>query len=69
MKKEISGRPFDSDDDIITALDYILEVQDDNFYSEGICMLHYRWTMCVNVGWDYAEKQISEVYLKLTMNL
>ncbi|XP_072925576.1 uncharacterized protein [Hemitrygon akajei] len=28
----------------------LLEVHDADFYKEGICMLHDRWTKCVNVG-------------------
>lgn len=36
MRKELSGRNFDSDDDV--TYDYFLEGQDAN--KEGICMLH-----------------------------
>lgn len=31
MQRDISGRPFDSDDELIAAVVYPLEVQDDNF--------------------------------------
>ncbi|XP_028270394.1 histone-lysine N-methyltransferase SETMAR-like [Parambassis ranga] len=55
MKKELSGRHVDSDDDIIAAVDHFLEVQNADFYTEGIRMLHERWTKCVNVGGDYIE--------------
>lgn len=35
MKKGLSGCNFDSDDDVITAIDHILKVRDAKFYKEG----------------------------------
>lgn len=40
MKEELTGRHIDSDDDLITAVNYFLEVQDDDLYKGGIHMLH-----------------------------
>lgn len=40
LKKELSGRHFDSDDDVMAASDPFLEVQDSDFFKEGICMLY-----------------------------
>lgn len=62
MKKELSSCYFNSDDDVIAAVDHFLEVQDTDIYKEGICMLHDHWTMCVNVWGDYAE--IESFYLR-----
>lgn len=55
MKEELSICYFNSDDDIIAAVDHFLEVQDTDIYKERICMLHDHWTTCVNASRDYAE--------------
>lgn len=46
MKKELSGRRFDNNDEVIAAVDYCLKVQDTDFYKEVICMLHDCWAKC-----------------------
>ena len=54
MKKELGGH-FARDDDVMNAVDPFLSDQNGTFYTEGIRLLHDRWTNCVNVGGDYAE--------------
>lgn len=50
LKKELSGRHFDSDDDVMAAVaDPFLEVQDSDFYKEGICMLYNAFSKCVQM--------------------
>lgn len=56
MKKEFSGHHFDNNDEVIAAVDYFLRVQDTDFYKDVICMLHYCWAKCVNIGGDNFEK-------------
>ncbi len=43
MKRELSSRHFESDDDIIAAVSYFLDVQDSNLYKEGIYMPHGKY--------------------------
>ena len=47
---------FPGDDDVMNAVDNFLRDQNGVFYTEGIRLIHDRWTKCVNVGGDYAEK-------------
>lgn len=56
MNKELSVCHFGSDNDIITAVDHFLEVQDADFYTEGICMLHDSWNKFVNLEGNYVVK-------------
>lgn len=46
---ELSGRHLDSDDDVTSAADCFLEVQDTDANEEGICVLDDRWTKGVRV--------------------
>lgn len=57
---ELSGRHFDSDDDIIVAVEHFTDVQYADFYKKDINMLHDRWIKCVNVGGDFVEKQMCQ---------
>ena len=57
MKRELGGRHFASDDDVINAVEYFLSDKDSGFYAEGIRMLHDRWTKCVSVEGDYVENK------------
>ena len=56
LKKELCGRHFDTDDDVIGAVNQFLEDQSPDFYKAGISMLYNRWTKCVDLQGDYVEK-------------
>jgi histone-lysine N-methyltransferase SETMAR len=56
LKKKLSGRQFETNDDVIDAVNQFLEDQDADFYKAGIRMLQDRWTKCVHLGGDYVEK-------------
>ena len=47
---------FARDDDVMNAVDHFSRDQNSVFYTEGIHLIHDRWTKCVNVGGDYVEK-------------
>ena len=55
MKKELSGRCFPSDGDVMNAVRGFLEDQGKAFYAEGIRKLKGSWTKCVNTQEDYVE--------------
>ncbi len=40
MKKQLSDRKFDNDDDVIAAIHHLLEVQDIDFYKERTHVLN-----------------------------
>ena len=44
MKKDLSGYHFAKDDDVMNAVDLFLREHNDTFYTEGIPLLHDRWT-------------------------
>ena len=50
IKKELGGHHFARDDDVMNAVDHFLRDKNGAFYTEGIHLLHYCWTKCVNVG-------------------
>lgn len=52
MKIQLWCHYFDSNDDIIAAVDHFLEVP------EGVHMIHDCWPKCVVVGGSYVEKLI-----------
>lgn len=56
MKKKLSCCLCNSDEDVITTVDHILEVQDADFNKAGNHMLHDHWIMCANEGKAYVEK-------------
>ena len=55
MKKELGGHNFARDDDFMNAVDHFLRDQNGAFYTEGIHLLHDRWTVLIQEG-DYVEK-------------
>lgn len=48
MKTELSGCDFESDDDVLAAVEHVLQVEDTDVYKEWILMLHSCSTMYVN---------------------
>ena len=56
MKKELSGRCFPSDGDVINAVRGFLEDHDKTFHAEGTRKLKGRSAKCVNVQGYYVEK-------------
>ncbi len=56
MKKGLSVHHFDSNNDVIAAVDDFLEVQDPDFHKQVIHVLWYSCIKLVNAGGDYVEK-------------
>ena len=66
IKKELDGNHFARDDDVINAVNHFLRDQNGAIYTEGIRLLHDRWTKCVNEGGDYIEKMTATDVRRLT---
>ena len=62
IKKELGGHYFATDDDVMNAADNFLRALNGAFYTEGACLLHDRWTKCVNVGGDFVEKRLHLIF-------
>ena len=56
LKTAISGTHFQSDDDVIQAVDDFLNYQEKYFFKCGIEALKHRWQMCIDKEGDYVEK-------------
>ena len=56
LKTANSGTHFQSDDDIIHAVDDSLNGQEKDFFKSGIEALKHRWQKCIDTEWDYVEK-------------
>ena len=50
IKKELGVHHLARDDDVMNVVDHFLRDQNGAFYTEGVRLLHDRWTKCVNVG-------------------
>ena len=56
LKTAISGAHFQSDDDVIHAVDDFLNGQEKDFFKSGIEALKHRWQKCTDTEGDYIEK-------------
>ena len=56
FEKHLAGKRYESDDDVISAVEEFFEGQKENFYSTGIRALQHRWKKCVDRKGDYVEK-------------
>ena len=56
LKTAISGTHFQSDDDVIHAVDDLLNSQEKDFFKSGTEALKHRWQKCIDTEGDYVEK-------------
>ena len=56
LKSDLRGRRFDTDNDVISAVETFLEGCEKTWYRTGLEMLEKRWTKCIELQGDYVEK-------------
>ena len=56
LKTAISGTQFQSDDDVIHAVDEFLNGQEKDFFKSGTEALKHLWQKCIDTEGDYVEK-------------
>lgn len=56
LKDSLRGRVFQSDDDVIHAIDDWIGVQEPEFFQRGVEALEHRWEKCIALRGDYVEK-------------
>lgn len=56
LKSALRGRHFQSDNDVISAVEGWFSDHDGCFYKEGIRKVKERWEKCVTLGGSYVEK-------------
>ena len=62
IKKELGGLNFGRGDDVMNAVDHFMKDQNGTFYTEGINLLHDRWTRCVNIGGNCVENWLHLIF-------
>ena len=55
LKESLRGQKFDSDTDVIGAVNAFFEGQDKSWYNSGISLLEKRWSKCVALKSDYVD--------------
>ena len=48
LKKHLAGKRYESDDDVISAVEDFFEGQEENLYATGIWALQHRWKKCMD---------------------
>ena len=56
MKKHLAGKRYQTDDEVISAVEDFFGDQDERFYTNGIKALEYHWKKCVQLQGDYVKK-------------
>jgi len=56
MKKFLSKKRYQSDDEVASAVEDYFEGQKETFLKTGIQMLKHHWKKCVDLKGDYVEK-------------
>jgi len=54
--KKMSGKRYQTDDDVISAVKDYFEGQKETFFKSGIQMLKHRWKKYVDLKGDHVEK-------------
>ena len=56
LKRELRGRIFESDDEVIAAVEEFFEEKNESYFTTGIQKLQDRWLRCVEKNGDYFEQ-------------
>ena len=56
MKKWLGGKRFTSNEEVIAETEAYFAEFDNEYFSEGLKKLEYRWTKCIELKGDYVEK-------------
>ena len=56
LKESLRGQKFDSDENVIHAIDDWGEGLHESFFLDGVKALERRWAKCVELRGDYVEK-------------
>ena len=56
LKKDISGRHFRSNEEIVAAVEEWVRDKDPGFFSSGLMALEHRWSKCIILEGNYIKK-------------
>ena len=57
LKKNIRGRHFRSNEEVVAAVEEWVRDKDPGFFSSGLMALEHRWSKCIILEGSYIEKQ------------
>ena len=57
LKKNIRGRHFRSDEEVVKAVEEWDNGKDPDFFSSGQMALEHRWSMCITLESNYIENE------------
>ena len=57
LKKDISGRHFRSNEEVVAAVEEWVRDRDPDFFSSGLMALEHRWSKCIILEDNYIEKE------------
>ena len=58
LKKDIRGRHFRSNEEVVAAVEEWVGDKDPAFFSSGLMTLEHRWSKCIILEGNYIEKDI-----------
>ena len=56
MKQHLAGKQYQTDDEVMSAVEVFFEDRNENFYAMGIQALQHQWKECMDCRGDYVEK-------------
>ena len=57
LKKDIRGLHFQSDEEVVTAVEEWVNRKDPDFFSYGLMALEHHWSKCITLEGNYIEKE------------
>ena len=64
LKKDIRGLHFQSDEEVVTAVEEWVNGKDPDFFSSGLMALEHRWSKCITLEGNYIEKEEVDLHRK-----
>ena len=57
LKKDIRGLHFRTDEEVVTAVEELVNGKDPDFFSSGLMALEHRWSKRITLEGNYIEKE------------
>ena len=57
LKKDICGPHFQSDEEVVTAVEECVNGENPDFFSSGLMALEHRWSKCITLEGNYIENE------------
>ena len=57
LKKDTRGRHFQSNEEVVTAVEAWVRDKDPGFFSSGLMALEHRWSKCIILEGNYIKKE------------